>query len=187
MKSRTLLALLVVVASVLFVVGVSVERSSGDSHDEPSAAATEQSGATEAGEGSTGEAGAAREGGQAGEAGEVGEGEAAAGEQSGSEDETLLGVDLEATGFVVLAAGLSLALVAAIWLRPEWGWVIAVVVVVMVAFAALDVREVFHQLDEDDGGLALLAGVVALLHLAAAGAALRIARGPLSPERGAVA
>jgi hypothetical protein len=47
---------------------------------------------------------------------------------------------------------------------------------VMVAFAALDVREVFHQIDEDDGGLALLAGVVAALHLVAAGVALLMRR-----------
>jgi hypothetical protein len=46
----------------------------------------------------------------------------------------------------------------------------------MVAFAALDVRELFHQIDEDDGGLALLAGAVAGLHLAAAGVALVMRR-----------
>jgi len=177
MQSRALLVLLVVVATALFIVGVSVEKSSGDTHDEPSATAAEQGGAGETGEGSAGETG---------EAGEVGEAhtEAAAGEPSGSEDEALLGLDLEATGLVVLAAGLSLALAGAVWLRPEWGWLIAAVVVVMAAFAALDVREVFHQLDEDDSGLALLAGVVAALHLVAAGVALRIRRTP-APAPGA--
>jgi hypothetical protein len=54
-----------------------------------------------------------------------------------------------------------------------------------VAFAALDVREVFHQADEDDGGLALLAGVVAALHLAAAALALRMRRATSAPAGGA--
>jgi hypothetical protein len=189
MQPCALLALLVVVATALFVVGVSVEKTSGDSHDEPAAA--QHGGAAESGEGNPGEAGEAGEGGEvrARETGEAGEAhtEAGVGEPTGGADETLLGVDLEATGFVVLAAALSLALAAAVWLRPEWRWVLAVAFVVMLGFAALDVREVGHQLDEDDGGLALLAGVVAALHLGAAGMALRIGRAPASPERGAVA
>jgi hypothetical protein len=46
----------------------------------------------------------------------------------------------------------------------------------MVALAALDVREVVHQVDEHNGGLAALAGVVAALHLAAAAIALSMGR-----------
>jgi hypothetical protein len=38
----------------------------------------------------------------------------------------------------------------------------------MIAFAALDLREVFHQIDESEAGLAVLAGPVAALHIAAA-------------------
>jgi len=56
----------------------------------------------------------------------------------------LLGVDLEATPFVVLAAALALAV--AVWLRPEWALLLGLIAVAMVVFAALDVREVFHQL-----------------------------------------
>ncbi len=48
----------------------------------------------------------------------------------------------------------------------------------MVAFAALDGREVFHQLDADRTGLAVLAGVVALLHLSAATVAGVMPRDP---------
>jgi hypothetical protein len=51
---------------------------------------------------------------------------------------------------------------------------LAVVAVAMAAFAALDVRKVFHQLDEGKDGLALLAARVAALHLAAAGVALTL-------------
>lgn len=87
---------------------------------------------------------------------------------------------------MVLAAGLSLALALGVWLRPTWALLLVAVVVVMVAFAALDVREVFHQLDDDDGGLALLAGVVAVLHLAAATVALMMGGELASRARDAV-
>jgi hypothetical protein len=50
----------------------------------------------------------------------------------------------------------------------------------MVVFAALDVREVVHQLDESKGGLALLAGVVAVCHLAAAAVAALMGRSAAS-------
>ena len=39
------------------------------------------------------------------------------------------------------------------------------------AIRAVDANEVFHQLDDDETGIALLAGLVAMLHLAAAGLA----------------
>ena len=45
----------------------------------------------------------------------------------------------------------------------------------MLAFALLDVREVFHQLDEDHDGLTLLAALVATLHLASAAVAALLA------------
>jgi hypothetical protein len=48
----------------------------------------------------------------------------------------------------------------------------------MVAFAVLDVREVVHQLDDDNGGLALLAAAVAALHLGVAAIAVALARRP---------
>jgi hypothetical protein len=47
--------------------------------------------------------------------------------------------------------------------------------VIALAWAALDVREVMHQLDESHPGIAIVAGVVAVLHLAAAALAGRLA------------
>ena len=41
------------------------------------------------------------------------------------------------------------------------------------AFAVLDIAEVIHQLDEDRTGLALLAGVIATAHAAAAALAVQ--------------
>ena len=165
---RLLLAALLVASTVAFVIGVSIERSSDDGHDEPAAATVEssESGDEHAGEGRE-EAVSETE--------EEGKRESAA-EADGNEDESVLGVDVEATPFVVLAAAVSLGLALAVWLRPDWGLMLGLVAAAMLAFAALDAREVVHQLDEDNGGLALLAAVVAALHLAAAAVALLIRR-----------
>ena len=92
-------------------------------------------------------------------------------------------IEYEAVPFVVLAGAFSLALAAAVRLRPALAPLLAFVVVAMVAFAALDVREVVHQLDEDNGGLALLAGMVAALHLGVAAVALTLARGAAASSR----
>ena len=46
---------------------------------------------------------------------------------------------------------------------------------IVVAWAALDVREVAHQIDESRTGLTILAIAVAVLHLAAAAVAARLA------------
>jgi hypothetical protein len=82
-----------------------------------------------------------------------------------------LGVDLEAWPFVALAAVASLALAAAAFARPRAVAPLALGAAAMLVFAALDVREVVHQVDEDAEGLALLAGTIAALHLAAAAVA----------------
>lgn len=90
----------------------------------------------------------------------------------------MLGLDLEATPFVVVAAAVALGLALAVWLRPEWRLVLGLVAAAMVVFAVLDVREVVHQIDEDNGWLAVLAGLVAALHVVAAAVALSIGRTP---------
>ena len=79
-----------------------------------------------------------------------------------------LGIDIEAAPFVALAAAASLGLALAAWLRPRWLPLLLGIAAAMLLFAALDVREIFHQSDESRTGLAVLAGVVAALHLGAA-------------------
>jgi hypothetical protein len=92
------------------------------------------------------------------------------------ERETVLGVAIESAPLIVLAivAGLALAVLVAspTGRRPV---VLLTIAVIMVAWAALDVPEVVHQLNESRTGLAGLAAVVALLHLAAAVVAMRLA------------
>jgi hypothetical protein len=87
----------------------------------------------------------------------------------------VLGVNLESTPLIVLAiaAGLGLAALVASPLgsRPA---VLLAIALAALAWAALDVREVVHQAGDSRTGLAVLAAVVAVLHLAvAAGAAAR--------------
>ena len=149
---RRLLVALVVMSTGLFVLGVSIEKSSRDG--EPTRPQAGVAAEDEEGHGEErGEGGAA-------ETGESAEASATEENERGAE-ETVFGVDLEATPLVALAAAGSLALAAAV------AAVVALVAVVMVAFAALDVREVVHQLGEANTGLALVAAAVAALHLMA--------------------
>jgi hypothetical protein len=161
MTRRALLACLLVVATAAFVVGVSIERSSADSHSESASTAAEASGEAHT---------------EQGERGGEAHAETPATHSQEKKNETLLGIDYEAVPFLVLAAAFSLALAAAVWRLPASRSLLALLVVAMVAFGALDVREVMHQLDESNGGLAVLAAAVAGLHLAVATLALTMAR-----------
>ena len=158
----TLVALLVASAA-LFAVGVIAERSNTDEHSEPAGAHVGESG-----ESAGGPAGAHEEG-EGVRAGEERHAETAAGETPAGENETLFGVDVESTPLIVLAviAGLALAALAA----SRFGRlrvVLLAVAVIALAWAALDVREVVHQLDESHTGIAIITIAVAVLHLAAA-------------------
>jgi Flp pilus assembly protein TadB len=154
--ARTLLVGLIVAATAGFIVGTTIERNSGDEH-------TKRRSTVEP---------TAQRGGEAGEAHKE------AGESTAAHSEELrpLGVDVEAAPFVALAAAASLALALGAWLRPHWLPLLVVIALAMLLFAALDVREVVHQSDEGKTGLAILAGVVAVLHMGAAGTASIMSR-----------
>jgi hypothetical protein len=159
---------LIVLSTVAFAVGAIVEHSSG----EPPA------------EGSGSESPAHQEGGEAVEgSGDVGQGGGevapiSEGSQEPNGEETLFGTDPESTPLVVLAIVASLLLAAGCWFRAEWRWLLIVTAFAMIAFAVLDLREVIHQLDESNDGLASLAGAVAALHVAAGVTAVILARRP---------
>lgn len=159
MTTRMALVTFMLVSTIAFVIGVSVERSEGEIHPEAPAAAE------------AGEAGAEHTGEEAGSE-ETHAEEHTAEAERGERDE-LLGIDLEATPFVVLAAGFSLALALAVWLGVPWAPLLLVVAVAMAVFAVFDVREVLHQIDESKAGLALLAAFVAAMHLGASAIAAR--------------
>ena len=139
------------------------ERSSTDEHSEPASANVGESGEA------AGEPAGAREDGEGSSAGEAGHAETPAGDTDTETNEAVLGVNIESTPLVMLAAifGLGLVALAATRFgrRPA---VLLAVAVIALAWAALDVREVVHQLDESHAGIAVVAIVVAVLHLAAA-------------------
>ena len=161
MTLRAAIIGLIVLATVGFVVGTTIERNLKEPHAEtPTAARSEGSSESQV------------------------EGGERAAESGGPETHgecQPFGVDIEAVPFIVLAALVSLGLAVAVSTRPQSPLVLGVVATAMLLFAALDVREVFHQVDESRTGLAVLAGVVAALHLAAAVAIGLLGRGGFEP------
>jgi hypothetical protein len=182
MSLRALLVGLIVVSTIGFIVGTSIERHNSGSESaaqvraETKAAAHNEAGGETAAEHAGESGGATSEPSDSG--GESAATHAAEGSTTAVEHKELrpLGIDIEAIPFIVLATLASLALAAGAWLRPRWVALLAGVVVAMVAFAALDVREVFHQSDEAKSGLEILAGAIAVLQLAAAAVAARMAQ-----------
>ena len=97
-------------------------------------------------------------------------------------------MNVESTPLIVLAVifGLALAALAASRLGRLPAVLLAVAVIAL-AWAALDVREVVHQLDESHTGIAAVAIVVAVLHLAAALLAGAMAMRARQPDDGSPA
>jgi hypothetical protein len=147
MARNQLLASLIVVATAAFAIGVAIERS--DRHSESGEPHVEAA---------------------------ASEGEAAEPEGASEGEDEVLGIDAESTPLVVVAVVGSLGLAAAAWMRPDVELLVALIAAAMVAFAVLDIREVAHQADESNGGLAVLAGAVAALHLGAAALAFSLSR-----------
>lgn len=165
---------LLLLASALLVVGVVVEQ--GQTHTEtsatPSATSGERHESTESGEvGEAGESGGHAEAGEPAQGTEAGAETHAPGTAEAGQDEAILGVNPESTPVVGVAVLLALILVAAVWWRPN-RVVLALAVLYCLGAAALDVREVAHQMTEDQSGIAALATGVLLLHLVAAAVAV---------------
>lgn len=156
---RGVLVLLIILATVGFAIGVAVEKSSAD---EPhSDETTTPEGSHEEGEAS-------------------GEG-TAEGHTEGDSSEIVLGLNLESTPLVVAAVVFSLILAATVLARPQWRPLLVVVALAMLAFAVLDIAEVSHELDVSRAGVAIIAWIVAGLHLAAAGTSATMLGAPTSP------
>jgi hypothetical protein len=178
MALRSLVAGLIVLATIGFIIGTSIERHNA-SHETASQRAAETHSAD--GESMTTEGG---------ETPEQHAAESAGTPHTDTHEELRpLGIDIEAVPFVALAALASLVLAALGWARPDWLAGLLAIAAAMTAFAVLDVREVFHQHDENQTGLEILAAVIAMLHLAAAGVALAMAarRNAPTPPAGTMA
>ena len=151
-------AALLVAATILFVVGTTIERSQATSREHQEANPVEQS-AREAAEHREAEA-TETEANTTGEAGE----EQASGGESGEE---LFGINPESAGLTAVVVLASLLLASLLVVRPGKGLLVAVAVVGLV-FAALDAREAIHQANESNAGLLVLAVLTGLLHLSVA-------------------
>jgi len=165
-------AALLVAATILFVVGTSIERSQASTGKGQETTTVERP-AGEAGEHSEAQA-------TQGEANHIAEGteEHSSAGESGDE---LLGINPESAGLIAVVAVLSLLLAALLVVRPGKGLLVAVVVVGLV-FAALDAREVLHQANESNTGLLVMALMTGLLHL---GVAVVAAAGLRTPSAAA--
>jgi hypothetical protein len=151
-RLRWPLVALLVVSTALFAAGVIAERSDADNHAEPASVRADEH--TES----------------------VEQHEAAEpGELQAESNEAVLGIDVESTPLIVLAVifGLALALLAATRFGQLPG-VLTAIALVALGWAALDIREVLHQVDESRTGVALVAAAVAVLHLASAALAGRL-------------
>jgi hypothetical protein len=162
-------AALLVAATILFVIGTSIERSQTETGEHQEANTVERP-ADEAAEHSEAEATE----GQDNVTAEGTEQDRRAGESG----EELFGVNPESAGLTAVVAVLSLLLAVLLVARPGRGLLVTVVVVGLV-FAALDVREVLHQANESNAGLLVMALITGLLHL---GAAVVAAAGLRSPS-----
>lgn len=159
---RAALVLLLVGSGLLFAIGSTIER---HQHHNEQPAAT-------AGNDESGESG--------GESGSEGSTEHVEKSQ-GEAGVKILGVDTESLALTIVGVVASLLLALAVWLR-QWARPILLLVAGFgLVFAAGDGRELVHQLDESNAGIAAIAAILIVLHLAvvalAAALLLRSAEG----------
>ena len=148
-------AVLLVAATILFVVGTTIERSQARTGEGQEGTTLEQSAGehNEQAEATQGQANTTEGTEEHGNAGESGE--------------ELFGINPESAGLAAAVAAVSLLLA------------VLLVAVIGLVFAALDLREGIHQANESNTGLLIIALVTGLLHLgvtAAAAAGLRTPR-----------
>lgn len=151
-RARRAAAIFLLLTAGLFAVGVSLE---GDTHSETSETvdADQSAGGSEEPHAEAGHE----------------DGEASTSESQGEsgEGETVLGIDAESPATVTLAVLASVALAAGLWFTKRRSVAIATIVVAGL-FALFDIAEVVHQLDGSSTGLAGLAGLLAIGHIASA-------------------
>jgi uncharacterized membrane protein YdbT with pleckstrin-like domain len=177
-----MLVLAILASAALFGVGSAIERSQkseGGHNEAPAAGAASVESGSEAHSEQGGET--SSEGGQetraeGGAAGETGS------ESHSESSEDILGINPESTGLVVAAIVAAALLALAVWFT-RLGVVLLAVIAFGLVFAAFDIREVVHQVNESRAGLVIIAGVLVAVHLSVsllAGALLRA--GPQAAE-----
>jgi hypothetical protein len=174
-RARWLLSGLLIVGAVLFAVGVAAERNTSDTHHETSPAAVQSATSTtihsEADE-RTGAPDATlhNEATATGSTTHAETGEAAGSDRRSESGKTFLGINLESTPFVVVAVGVSLGLAVLTW-RSRRRILLLATAAFAIIFTVFDTTEVVHQLGDSRIGIAALAILIAIVHLAVAIAA----------------
>lgn len=92
-------------------------------------------------------------------------------EREESHSETILGIDLESPALVTAAVVVWLALTLGLWLSGSR--LLIPIIIVALGTAFVDALEVINQFNRSNIGLALLAGVITLLRIAVAVLAYR--------------
>ena len=177
-RMRAAMATLLVASALLFGIGILIERGTGSPGTPHVEATSPPSGSTAPhveGSSEAGEAGASP-------AAEASATTAEAGESPGAHTETtstesILGIDPEAPPLVAVAIILSLLAAYLVW-RDGRRIVVIGAIVVALGFAALDLLEVSHQVRKGTTLVAIIAGLVAVGHLLAAGFGAAIVRRP---------
>ena len=146
---RGALVLLLVGSAILFLVGSTIERNHRH-HETTGAKPTEVAGGKSGSE--TGAEGSKSTATHA----EAGHGEAGV---------KILGVNTESLALSIVAVISSVLLAAAVLARVWPRMVLLAVAAFGLVFAAGDTREVVHQLDDSNTGLAVVAGLLIGLHL----------------------
>jgi hypothetical protein len=144
-----IVALLLVTSAALFAVGTAIEHGQRDQHKTEVSAPSSTSGET------------------GGESGEEQGHETGPSAGTGTSSEKIAGIDPESWPLVGLAIAISLALAAGLYVRRSRPWLVAAAGFAAV-FAAGDIRELVHQLDESRTTVATIAGVLIALHTLAA-------------------
>ena len=147
-RLRAALALLLVGSGILFLIGSTIERN--HRHHESATAKSAETSGGETGSGSGGEG--------------TNPAETHVTTSSGEAGATLLGINTESVALSVVAVVASFLLAAAIWLLPS-NLVLLAVAAFALVFAAGDARELVHQLNDSNHGLAAVAGLLVVLHL----------------------
>ncbi len=178
-RLRTAMATLLLASALLFGLGILIERGTSSAGTPPVEATSPPVAASAAphveGSSEAGEAGASPAAEASATTGEAGESSGAHTETTSTE--SIFGIDPEAPPLVALAVILSLLAAFLVWRDGRRSVVIGAIVVAL-GFAALDLLEVSHQTREGRTLVAIIAGLVAVGHLLAAGFGIAIVRRP---------
>lgn len=104
-------------------------------------------------------------------------------DHAGSSTERMFGINPESDVAIAAGAGISLLFALAIWLSKK-KWVLGLLVLMGLTFAALDLREVIHQFPMPiidlfpRPSLVVIASLLTLMHLAISGIAAAALRRP---------